>query len=238
MLLTLDSLTHDVRLSVAGPGGHSPQVIRDIAGSAWIGQLPASQDYLIRVSAGNTDTRFSLGVEVPQRITFESGGVSAHGDVSASCSRGSDHDGDAHLGQQRRWPDYLRLAGWSTAGARGERSDQLDRKTAGHTRLRDQSGAERGQCQLHTPGHGQVATAQTSWSKLQLGVCILTLRLRFVPLRPRPEPAEGMWRAVEGCVEGRASCCPRLFYACAAISCLIRGRTSCGCSNWLLYSSA
>jgi hypothetical protein len=83
-------LLKDQTLILALSGSGSPRVVvyratenTPLAGNAgagganWNGRLPADGDYVVRVLGGSLATRFNLSVDVPRRIVFEPGGVSA-----------------------------------------------------------------------------------------------------------------------------------------------------------------
>jgi Ig-like domain-containing protein len=74
MMLDLSSSSNSATLTVWGAQGINPQVFRTTP-NGWIGLLPATEDYIIRVSAGIAATNFSLNVTIPQRIVFEPGAV-------------------------------------------------------------------------------------------------------------------------------------------------------------------
>ncbi len=76
MMLTLAGPENgQAQMQVLGPGV-GPRVIRETPGSFWLGTLPVTGDYIIRLIAGNAPSNFSLNVTVPQRITFSPGNTS------------------------------------------------------------------------------------------------------------------------------------------------------------------
>lgn len=75
MMLDLSSSTDDATLVVTGAQVVNPQVLR-ASPVGWLGLLPATEDYIIRVTAGSAATNFSLNVLIPQRITFAPGSIS------------------------------------------------------------------------------------------------------------------------------------------------------------------
>ncbi|MGE5141335.1 MAG: hypothetical protein ACM3JD_17850, partial [Rudaea sp.] len=89
MILTLSSpVTGAAKVSVLGTTGPNPNVINaNPDGWYWLGTLPVTQDYMIRVRAGAAPTTFSLNVVVPQRISFAPGTISASTPGTTSARR-------------------------------------------------------------------------------------------------------------------------------------------------------
>lgn len=75
-IISVNALNNDLYFSVTGKNG---TVLLPAASrlSSWETELPTSQDYLVQVFAGTTDENFTLSVEMPSRISFASGAVSA-----------------------------------------------------------------------------------------------------------------------------------------------------------------
>ncbi len=86
MMLDLSSSSNSATLFVWGAQGINPQVIR-MTPTGWLGVLPATEDYIIRVSAGSTATNFSLNVTIPQRIVFAPGAIAATVNGTTSARR-------------------------------------------------------------------------------------------------------------------------------------------------------
>ncbi len=86
MMLDLSSSSNSATLSVWGAQGINPQVIRTTP-TGWLGVLLATEDYIIRVSAGSTATNFSLNVTIPQRIVFAPGAIAATVNGTTSARR-------------------------------------------------------------------------------------------------------------------------------------------------------
>jgi hypothetical protein len=86
MMLDLSSSSNSATLSVWGAQGTNPQAVRVTPGG-WLGLLPATEDYIIRVGAGSLAINFSLNVTIPQRITFAPGAVSATRNGMTSARR-------------------------------------------------------------------------------------------------------------------------------------------------------
>lgn len=77
MLLNLSSFTNQARVDVFGTRAGSPRVTRASPdGWYWLGTLPATQDYILRVTGGSQPTDFSLDILIPQRIEFAPGAAS------------------------------------------------------------------------------------------------------------------------------------------------------------------
>ena len=76
MMLDLSSLGDSATVTVWGAQGINPQVVR-VTPAGWLGVLPATEDYIIRVSAGSRPTNFNLNVTIPQRVVFAPGAVAA-----------------------------------------------------------------------------------------------------------------------------------------------------------------
>lgn len=75
LMLDLSSTSEGAGMSVRGAQGINPQVIRNTPVS-WLGTLPMTEDYIIRVSAGGAAANFSMNITIPQRIVFAPGTVS------------------------------------------------------------------------------------------------------------------------------------------------------------------
>ena len=76
MIVMVDSLNHDVTLSVQTQGG--TYLLSPSAGkSTWEGLLPQTEDYYIGIYGGSSTENFNLSVEIPSRIQFEPGKDSA-----------------------------------------------------------------------------------------------------------------------------------------------------------------
>ncbi|MGB8648229.1 MAG: NBR1-Ig-like domain-containing protein [Anaerolineae bacterium] len=78
MMVTLASpVMGNPTLRVLGPSEVGPQVIRTAQdGWYWLGSLPTTGDYIIRVTSTNASADFSINVVVPQRIEFVPGSIS------------------------------------------------------------------------------------------------------------------------------------------------------------------
>jgi hypothetical protein len=89
MILTLSTPSaFGAKVSVLGTTGPNPNVINaNPEGSYWLGTLPVTQDYIIRVQAGAAPSTFSLNVVVPQRISFAPGAISASTPGTTSARR-------------------------------------------------------------------------------------------------------------------------------------------------------
>jgi hypothetical protein len=74
MMLDLSSTSNSTTLTVSGAQGINPQVIRSTP-TGWLGVLPSTEDYIIRVSAGGAPMNFDLNITIPQRILFAPGAV-------------------------------------------------------------------------------------------------------------------------------------------------------------------
>ncbi len=78
MMLTLSSASPNVSMSVSGAQGINPQTLRASPdGTFWLGLLPATEDYIVHVSAAGQSANFTLLVTIPQRITFTPGTIAA-----------------------------------------------------------------------------------------------------------------------------------------------------------------
>lgn len=78
MFLNTTSSTNGVRVSVVGSGKGEPTVLSQSSdGANWTGRLPATQDYVVSVSANNNAATFSVNITIPRRITFKRGATSA-----------------------------------------------------------------------------------------------------------------------------------------------------------------
>lgn len=76
MIVMVDSLNHDVTLSIETQGG--TYLLSPAAGdSTWEGLLPQTEDYYLGVYGGASTENFSLSVEIPSRIQFDPGKDSA-----------------------------------------------------------------------------------------------------------------------------------------------------------------
>lgn len=75
-LINLSALNNDLYFSVTGKDG---SVLLSPASKlpSWQTELPSTQDYYVQVFAGATDENFTLSVEMPSRISFNPGAVSA-----------------------------------------------------------------------------------------------------------------------------------------------------------------
>jgi len=76
MLITVNSLNHDVSLSVRTQGGTS--MLNPAAHlTTWQGVLPKTEDYYIGIYGGSEPQDFTLTVEIPSRIKFAIGAINA-----------------------------------------------------------------------------------------------------------------------------------------------------------------
>lgn len=76
MIATVDSIKHDVTLSIQTQGG--TYLLSPAAGkTTWEGLLPQTEDYYIGIYGGASTENFNLSVEIPSRIQFEHGKDSA-----------------------------------------------------------------------------------------------------------------------------------------------------------------
>ena len=76
MLLNVDSLNHDVTLSLKTQGGTT--MLGAVAHqSTWQGTLPQTEDYYVSVHGGASTENFTLTVTIPSRIKFAEGAVLA-----------------------------------------------------------------------------------------------------------------------------------------------------------------
>jgi hypothetical protein len=77
MLLNLGSSSSKASVDIVGEDGSVPKALNGTASPDLIVLLPSSEDYVITVKAGSQAANYSLGITVPQRITFGAGEISA-----------------------------------------------------------------------------------------------------------------------------------------------------------------
>jgi hypothetical protein len=76
MLVNVDSLNHDVTLSIKTQGGTT--ILNVAAGqTGWQGTLPQTEDYFLSIHGGATTENFTLTVTIPSRIKFAEGTYAA-----------------------------------------------------------------------------------------------------------------------------------------------------------------
>jgi hypothetical protein len=75
MLVNVDSLNHDITLSIKTQGGTS-MLNASAHQSTWQGTLPQTEDYYISVHGGASTENFTLNVTIPSRIKFAAGAIS------------------------------------------------------------------------------------------------------------------------------------------------------------------
>jgi hypothetical protein len=76
MLLNVDSLNHDVTLSLKTQGG-TTMLGAAAHQSTWQGTLPQTEDYYVSVHGGASTENFTLSVTIPSRIKFAEGATQA-----------------------------------------------------------------------------------------------------------------------------------------------------------------
>ena len=76
MIVNLDSLNHDITLSVRTQGGTS-MLNAAAHQSTWQGMLPKTGDYYLGVYGGSSTENYTLTVRIPSRIKFAEGKISA-----------------------------------------------------------------------------------------------------------------------------------------------------------------
>lgn len=87
MTVMINSFNNDVYLTIYGVDDGQP-LVRAASDSTIFGTtLTATQDYIIEAVAGGGATDFDMVIEIPQRITFAPGGVSA--EVKGAASAGT-----------------------------------------------------------------------------------------------------------------------------------------------------
>jgi len=99
MILSLSSANDNTTLEVTDPSGNSlGRPTRP--DTAWSGVLPASGDYLVKVfTEGASPSNFDLSVTIPQRIVFETGGISSTVDGSVGANHITNYLARASAGQ-------------------------------------------------------------------------------------------------------------------------------------------
>ncbi len=76
MLVNVDSLNHDVTLSIRTQGGTT--MLNAASGqSGWQGSLPATEDYYLTLHGGASDENFTFTITIPSRIKFLPGDTQA-----------------------------------------------------------------------------------------------------------------------------------------------------------------
>jgi len=86
MIVMADSPANDMALGIVGKSTGSTLLEASKKWTSWEGILPATQDYLITVSAGVKAENFTLTIIIPSRITFSQGATSTS--VSGSTPGG------------------------------------------------------------------------------------------------------------------------------------------------------
>ena len=76
MIVMVNSLNNDVYLSIKTEGGTS-MLNQSSHQSTWEAMLPQTEDYYIGVYGGSSSENYTLTVEVPSRIKFLEGSISA-----------------------------------------------------------------------------------------------------------------------------------------------------------------
>src|SRR5690606_13467401 len=77
MLVDVSSPNDNVFLGVSGVGDGVPVVRGSSNAKHWQGQLPATQDYIIRVAARGEDTQFTLRIVIPVNLELSAESRSA-----------------------------------------------------------------------------------------------------------------------------------------------------------------
>ncbi len=76
LIVMVNSLNNDVYLSVRTQGG-TTMLNQSSRLSSWEAMLPQTEDYYIGVYGGSTSENFTLTLEIPSRIVFKEGSISA-----------------------------------------------------------------------------------------------------------------------------------------------------------------
>ena len=76
LIVMVNSLNNDVYLSVKTQGG-TTMLNQASHLSSWEAMLPQTEDYYIGVYSGSTSENFTLTLEIPSRIVFKEGSISA-----------------------------------------------------------------------------------------------------------------------------------------------------------------
>jgi hypothetical protein len=87
MIVTLSGPGPHTRVQVLQPGRRNPLLGQAANTFYWRGVLPVTGDYVIRISSNDANERFGFIVQVPQRISFARGAVSAQVRGSTAARR-------------------------------------------------------------------------------------------------------------------------------------------------------